>query len=761
MTPIDQIGWNHRAALWWLGLLYRRPRQFREALEALPRWRRIAAGLVIMLHSLPWTILISIAASVSIRAVLNAPISFADQAADTAKGVALGVAIGTFLSAFGGTVSGIAGGIAFGIAGELAFGVAYGVTRGLSRGIDVGIINGIVFGAPFGIVVGIARASSTGLANWIFGGFAYGIAGGIAYALAGGLAFGTTHGIVGGAVLGVAITMCVMRAYYLPPHLLFVWPVVQGRWYRRHPVAWDDRCSLPFPGLDRLLLGYAAVEPGAALQEIERLVDSYPSQRYQALKARAVLIARETAAEPSLARLDAITARLPRGDTGFLTRVPDLHDRVAAIAAEQRRLDTLTRPAFREPIAALVLEKIKTFHAQIAGFPQPLAAEFRAAAQAWQDIAERQWRNARQVMDREPTPQLFRAGDPVDRNQEAFVLRGRVVGALEGQIMLATGCPGLVLYGRRRTGKSTLLRNLDGFLPPEVTVTALSMQNPRAFTSLADFAGLLAARIAAALPEAPRPDPAPADLRALFAVLEGVDHWLADQGRRLILAIDEYEFIDDKIGERVFPSDLLSTFRESIQSHRRLIWLFAGSNPVDELTAAPWTSNLVSLRTVDMPLFDFAETRLLLTEPARHSRLWDKDDARRPRFAPEFWGDAGIEAIHAEAGGWPHLVQLLAETAVNLVNDTGSRAVTPDLYQRTLAEAIVSGDLVLRQLLERECRTAAEWAWLQGFRTADALPPPADDAAFTSLRRRLLIVPEGDHWRLRVPLMGRWLRERG
>ena len=40
----------------------------------------------------------------------------------------------------------------------------------------------------------------------------------------------------------------------------------------------------------------------------------------------------------------------------------------------------------------------------------------------------------------------------------------------------------------------------------------------------------------------------------------------------------------------------------------------------------------------------------------------------RPSFPPEFWGEGGIDRIHREADGWPHLLQLIAETAVDLVN---------------------------------------------------------------------------------------------
>jgi hypothetical protein len=58
--------------------------------------------------------------------------------------------------------------------------------------------------------------------------------------------------------------------------------------------------------------------------------------------------------------------------------------------------------------------------------------------------------------------------------------------------------------------------------------------------------------------------------------------------RRLILALDEFENIDSKIGEGVFSADLLATIRESIQSHRRLIWLSAGSHPLGAKISGPF-----------------------------------------------------------------------------------------------------------------------------------------------------------------------------
>lgn len=105
--------------------------------------------------------------------------------------------------------------------------------------------------------------------------------------------------------------------------------------------------------------------------------------------------------------------------------------------------------------------------------------------------------------------------------------------------------------------------------------------------------------------------------------------------RRLLLTIDEYENFDQKIGEKAFSTDLLALIRESIQTHRQIVWVFAGSHHVSELRYAPWSSYLISVRTVEVPLFSLDETRRL---PLTYSRLWQRDDPERPRIEAGLWG---------------------------------------------------------------------------------------------------------------------------
>lgn len=127
-------------------------------------------------------------------------------------------------------------------------------------------------------------------------------------------------------------------------------------------------------------------------------------------------------------------------------------------------------------------------------------------------------------MGREPVAQLFRAGDPVKRDQEAFVPREAVNGPLDQQLCLANGCPGLVLYARRWMGKSTLLENLDLFIPSSVTPRVVSMQDATVFTSLPYFVERVT-------------EGAASDLPGMTAWLNATDQRLTGEKRRLVLAL--------------------------------------------------------------------------------------------------------------------------------------------------------------------------------------------------------------------------------
>jgi hypothetical protein len=761
--PLNKMGlsWrDHKSALWWLGLLYRRPAKFRESLTKLPGRKAVMSGFLLWFHSLPYIIALNIIGRLFIFGWLKFQtenhssgliIFHATQSVSgICLGIILGISLGLVLRTTKDMAFGIACGIAFGIAGGVAGGIAEGIAIGIARG----IVGGITLGITLGIAVGVAEETVVGGARGITLGIAGGLAVGAAVGIAAGIASGAAFGIFG----GLSFLFFIFRLYYYPYHLALTWTKPDRLMYSIHPVAWDDLCPIPFIGLHNLLVKYAEKKPEEGLDEIERLINNYPSQQMQALLAKVVLLARVSGRSSDLIRLNEMVAELPKGEKGFLAQTAQAREWVSEIILTQTFLNTINRPSFQEPVAQLLCSRIDNFRHSVARFHKVLAREFRAAANRWFEIAERQLVTAQNITTKKTTPQIFRAGDPVNRDLEAFVVRNSVVGELEQQITLSTGCPGLVLFGRRRVGKSSILHNLTGFLPTEVTTTFVSMQDPNMFTSRESFVRSLSVKIQEQLPAAPIAADSISDLRGFFGFLTRCNEQLEADGKRLLLAVDEYEMIDRKIGERVFETDLLDTIRESIQTHRHITWVFAGSHEITELKYADWTSYLVSTRTIEVPAFTLAETRLLLTDPVKHSTLWRNNPDQRPRFNAAFWGKGGIERIQREAGGWPHLVQLIAETVVDLINNEETREVTPELLERALDKSVERGLDVLYELMRRESFLPGEWEYLSAFRKTETQAPPDDENVAASIRRRLLIEENNGQWRLRVPLMARWLR---
>jgi len=767
MTPIplDQIGFrwrDHKSALWWLGVYYRKPAMANQALKNLSKQTGYKSTLLLYFHALPYLIFFSSLGRWVIFYILNSP---HDPKASFYSAELLFHAYGIFKAI-------AAGGVAIilltyiSTSAGLLFGVFITILVGSHDGTAIGEFTGaIVGGILFGVAIsGMARVTTTETpkvkTKTDFDSLYRKASRWAGLALIVWLIF-TGH-FKAAAILIVFVvsaTISLLRGYYYPFHLIFIWPRLQTGWYKYHPAAWDDLCLMPFVNLHRLLVKRAEETPDGEA-EIERLIANL-LQRDEALLAKTILLTRKAGRSQDLGKLDEVMVQLPQGEKGFPSETPDLRIWVSEISRLQTRLNTINRSTFREPTAELLVKEIENFRHRIAGLHEPLAMEFRAAATQWLAIAERQLDEARRGSTRELTPQVFRAGDPVDREQEAFVPRYAVIGELEQQIMLSTGCPGIVLYGRRRMGKSTILRNLTDFLPTDVVTAFFSMQKPHLFASLESAVRAISHEIQKQLPASNIGADSVADLRGFYDFLARCNEQLEADGKRLMLAVDEYENIDAKIGEGVFPLDLLDTIRESIQSHRRITWIFAGSHEIYELKNAAWTSYLVSARTIEVPSFTLAETRLLLTEPLKHSSLWRDNEAKRPRFDASFWGEGGIERIHAEAGGWPHLVQLIVETIVDVLNNEEASKVTPELMERALDKSIVSGQIVLYQLMHDESTLSGEWEYLAAFRKRETQAPPDDELVAASLRRRLLVEEINGEWRLRVPLMARWLKLKG
>ena len=767
----EKLGWlDHKKVLAWLWFLYCKPRVLIEKLQESNPWSQIRFAALVWIHICPYIMLSSFLGRLLVFEVFEVPprdgfdtsiLGHLEHAViESVKGIAAGI----FGGLIGANIPGIASGsnrrtaigITIAISGGFFFGIATGSGEGTTEwivtGISAGMVGGIAFGFIFSIIYRTARV------------FIFGILAGTTIGTIGGVGIGITFdnfqlGVAVGISFSITILFSYLRLYYGPIHFLFLWLDPKPSWYHHHPIAWDDMCVLPFKGLHRLLTVLYKQNPDYAEAEIERLVNTYPSQKNEALKARAIILAEKSQKISDLTQLDDLISQLPEGDKGFLAQTTTIKDKVATIARQRMLTNTATRAYMRKAHLETLASQIEALMHQVVGFNEPLASCFGKAAKSWLIRTKDELEQGQTMVMHQQVFQVFRAGDPVDRDQEAFVPRLHTIGQIERQLTMAQGCPGLLLYARRRMGKSSLLRNLNGFLPDKYRLARLSLQNPRSFADQEGFVRTLGDAVEDVWPDAlvlpPQKDP----LAGLFQQLEQWNKQLAP-GERLLLALDEYEMIDRKIGEGVFKEDLLATLRESMQQHRNLTWMLSGSHDTNELENAPWESYLVSMRTVEIPFFSLEETHLLLTDPLSRSTFWGTREDR-PRMDAEFWGKDGIEKIHHYSGGWPHLTQLMAETLVDMVNDFEKKRVDEKLFNKSLDESVLAGTKVLFQLMMGENTGEEEQGYLYGFMTMEHRDPPKKPQVVRSLKHRKLIIEENNKWRLRAPLMRHWLKKNG
>jgi hypothetical protein len=146
MTPIplDQLGFgwrSHKSAMWWLGLLYRRPKDVHSQLDQMPKLAAAKTGFALYWHNLPYLVFAGVIARFIIFDVF-------------------GVQLVPNSSRWFFHASNIFIGIVFGIIGGIALGIIGGIGTDLTK-IIIGFIAGSIAGGILGsIILGIHSSNA-------------------------------------------------------------------------------------------------------------------------------------------------------------------------------------------------------------------------------------------------------------------------------------------------------------------------------------------------------------------------------------------------------------------------------------------------------------------------------------------------------------------------------------------------------------------------------------------------------------------------
>ncbi|MCI5208042.1 MAG: hypothetical protein D3910_04460 [Candidatus Electrothrix sp. ATG2] len=398
----------------------------------------------------------------------------------------------------------VAIGIVFGIVGGATYhvmlvGWIFGGGFGTVIGMFIGWKSGAAFCALFGTAVGVAIGTAQFVVGILSGGIAVGIAGGIAFSIIGGIVTKEITGVVEGAentfifsllivTIGVLFFLLgVVRLYFWLPELAWMLclrlvPVPASRSLPWLPPQLDQVIILPLPFMPGLIAEAYQENRTAARSTIDYLITS-TNQQKTAAKAISKIAAEECSRCQSTGDIDAIKEQLNwisdrQQSDGLKACFEISQDVTAALEASSiyRKGEQMGK----------VVQKIERKRNALATASAREATTFGSVLDSWQRILKTAQKTLKeQAKHSNEIPQVYLAGPSLDPDKAGPLFKGRrdLFRQIE-TLTLSAQHPTLVMYGGRRTGKTSTLNYLPKWMPSDILPLLVDGQSLAATSTL-------------------------------------------------------------------------------------------------------------------------------------------------------------------------------------------------------------------------------------------------------------------------------------
>jgi len=280
-------------------------------------------------------------------------------------------------------------------------------------------------------------------------------------------------------------------------------------------------------------------------------------------------------------------------------------------------------------------------------------------------------------------PNPYVVGTPLEAGSPLFFGRRDVLAFIQ-ENLTASYRNNLVLIGQRRTGKTSLLKQLpvqlgDDYLPVYLDGQALGLDPglPNFFLSLAtEIAFALEDRgFSIAPPEYEHFVESPTtafEHRFLARVRECIGH------RHLLLMFDEFEELETAVRRGNLDDSIFGFVRHLIQHAANLSVIFCGTHRLEELASDYWSVlfNISLYRQI--AFLEQEEALRLIQEPVAEYGM--------------YYDDLALDKIWQVTAGHPYFLQLLCHSLVNQHNKTERNYVTVADVNEALDEILASGE---------------------------------------------------------------------
>jgi hypothetical protein len=528
---------------------------------------------------------------------------------------------------------------------------------------------------------------------------------------------------------------------------------------RWHSAFWDELQRLPLYGLDDhivLVMERNLAEGQAAIEYLATSRQRWAAQTAQIeLDARRLERCKDVAAISHAHR--GLAAGELRGPASALLRTFSRlsRDVEAALRQESSYNQRLALSAVEDRLDGLLRELTRS--------SERYALRFRPVARQWRQIvADHVHYLVETVEQRQEIDNPYVIGVPLTEQQEIFVGRTDIGARIEGLLLDRRRAP-LLLYGQRRTGKTSLLNNLGRLLPSTIVPLFVDLQGPASHAS--DHAGFLYNLARGMIDSAQRQRELtlpPLSREALAAdPFTCFDEWLDKVEKALedstaLLALDEFETLDRAFATGRFEEGaVLGMLRHLIQHRPCFKVLLTGSHTLDEVHR--WASYLINVQLLHISYLKEDEARQLIERPVKDFSL---------RYQPE-----ASQRVLDLTRGHPALVQLLCAEIVALKNEQ-----PPDIrrlarladVEAAVPEALGSGSFFFADIERNQVDAAGlavlRYVAMQGEGSAvsreDLAGQLSDthdlDQVLPLLTRRELIEAIDGGYRFQVELIRRW-----
>ncbi|MDB9481439.1 AAA-like domain-containing protein, partial [Dolichospermum circinale CS-537/05] len=257
------------------------------------------------------------------------------------------------------------------------------------------------------------------------------------------------------------------------------------------------------------------------------------------------------------------------------------------------------------------------------------------------------------VIDK-PVNNHYVVGDPVMGN--LFIGREDIMRRLEELWPRGIQLQSVVIYGHRRMGKTSILLNAADSLDNHVKVVYVNLLKLGDVTQgVGEILMAISDEISQVVNIEPPHDDDLLKLpeRTFNRYFEKV---IKNLSGGLIIAIDEFEKIEDLIKAGKISPDFMGFLRSLVQAHSQVAFAFAGLHTLDEMTADYFQPFFASVLPIHVGFLSRGATGQILANPAIEDFLLD--------YTPE-----ALDKIYDLTYGQPYLVQLVGFHLVRLYND--------------------------------------------------------------------------------------------